>query len=321
MYSDSFLHGAHSDTGMIYVQGHRGARGVLPENTLQGIEYALSLGVQSIEMDVLATRDDIIVVTHNTSLHPDTTRTMSGEWVDADTFRVRDLTLKQLQDFNVGACRSGSGYKKRFADQRNLDFAAIPALTDVFELLVQPRYDLAWLNIEVKSDPINPEKTAPIKVLVQQLIDDIRAFRLERRVAVQSFDWNVCLEMQRLAPQMTTSYLSSVGPEDQYGSNNIYPDSPWMGPLANAHLESSLPEIIAKAGGKMWAPYFGNLTKTDMGLARSLGLITYVWTVNELADIDRMTALGVHGVISDYPLKVLEYLYSQGLAASFLPQE
>ena len=71
----------------------------------------------------------------------------------------------------------------------------------------------------------------------------------------------------------------------------------------------------------MWAPYFGNLTKTDMDLARSLGLITYVWTVNELADIDKMTALGVHGVISDYPLKVLEYLYSQGLAASFLPQE
>ncbi len=111
MYSDSFLHGAHSDTGMIYVQGHRGARGVLPENTLQGIEYALSLGVQSIEMDVLATRDDIIVVTHNTSLHPDTTRTMSGEWVDAHTFRVRDLTMKQLQDFNVGACRSAVGIK------------------------------------------------------------------------------------------------------------------------------------------------------------------------------------------------------------------
>ena len=317
----SFLHSAHAETDMVYVQGHRGARGVLPENTLPGFAYALSLGIHSLELDVLLTRDNIIVATHNTSLHPDTTRTRSGEWVGADAFEIRNLTLEQLQSFNVGSCRSGSTYQQRFNEQRSLDFAAIPALTDVFKLLLEPQHKLAWLNIEVKSDPINPEIATPIKVIAKQLADSIKEFGLERRVSVQSFDWNLCLEMQRLAPHITTSYLTSVGPEDQYGSNNIYPNSPWMGPLANAHLESSLPEVIAKSGGKMWAPYFDNLTKADMDIARNLGLITYVWTVNDLADVDRMIDLGVYGIISDYPLEVLTHLHAQGRAASLLPQQ
>ncbi|MGB0447309.1 MAG: glycerophosphodiester phosphodiesterase family protein, partial [Pseudomonadales bacterium] len=105
MHSDSLLKALHTQPDMIYVQGHRGARGVLPENTLESFEYALSLGIQSLELDVLMTQDNILVATHNSALHPDTTRHLSGEWVNEDAFQIRNLTLQELQDFNVGACR------------------------------------------------------------------------------------------------------------------------------------------------------------------------------------------------------------------------
>ena len=318
MHSDSLLKAFHTQPDMIYVQGHRGARGVLPENTLESFEYALSLGIQSLELDVLMTQDNILVATHNSALHPDTTRHLSGEWVNEDAFQIRNLTLQELQDFNVGACRPESNYQRRFKDQQSLNFAAIPALTDVFQLLLLPENISAWLNIEIKSDPTKFYQTAPVALVVQQLTDAIEAFGLQKRVVVQSFDWNLCLEMQRVAPHIATSYLTSVGPEDEYGNNNIYPDSVWMGPLANAHLHSSLPEVIVNAGGKMWAPYFDNLTSEEMTMARQLGLITYAWTVNELDDVDAMIALGVDGIITDYPLMVLEHLRAQGKAAALI---
>ncbi len=318
MQSKSWLKSLHSEANMIYVQGHRGARGVMPENTLEGFEYALSLGVQSLELDVLMTQDNILVATHNNYLHPDTTRNSAGAWIQSDQLSVHNLTWQQLKDFNVGACRPTSEYQQRFNNQRSLQKAAIPALADLFQLLQRPENKSAWLNIEIKSDPINLGHTASVSLYVMRLIEVIEQFCMQQRVVVQSFDWNLCLEMQRVAPHIATSYLTSVGPEDAYGNNNIYPDSVWMGPLANAHLQSSLPEVIANAGGKMWAPYFDNLTSEEMTIARQLGLITYAWTVNELDDVDAMIAIGVDGIITDYPLIVLEHLRAQGKAAALI---
>lgn len=312
-----FLDALRSRPGVIHVQGHRGARGDLPENTLPGFEYALNAGAKSLELDVLVSLDGVIVTTHNAALHPDSTRNSAGEWISTDEpFWVRDLTLAQLQSFNIGRIQAGSAYQKRFHQQRSLNSGTIPTLLEVFNLLNRPEYLPAWLNIEVKSDPLNPGNTAPLPDLMQQLWGEIRASGMERRISVQSFDWNVCFEIQRVAPRIATSYLSSVGPGGKDTGNNIYPDSPWMGPFASAFPDRSLPEIISEAGGKIWTPYFDNLSKRDVDFARDLGLITYAWTVNETADFDRMIDLGVDGFITDYPAHACEHLRSRGLAPS-----
>jgi len=315
----SFLNAVRSRPGIIHVQGHRGARGELPENTLEGFESALSAGIQALELDLFVTSDGEIVVTHNPTLHRDTTRNASGEWISNDDLRVRELTLAELQSFDVGQSRYGSEYQKRFNEQRALDCAVIPTLMDFFNLMNRPEYLAVWLNIEVKSDPLNPSKTAPISELVQQLWASIREFGMERRVSVQSFDWNVCLEFQRAAPNIATSYLSRVGPMGENTGNNIYSGSQWMGPFANALSDSSLPEVILDAGGKIWAPYFGDLTKEDVDLARDIGLITFAWTVNEIADFDRMIGMGIDGIITDYPARACKHLFSSGLAPSLQP--
>lgn len=312
----SFLDAVRSRPGIIHIQGHRGARGELPENTLEGFKSALSTGAQALELDILVTRDGHIVVTHNQTLHTDTTRNAAGDWITADTLNVRELTLKELQSFDIGRSRNGSDYQKRFNTQRTLESAVIPTLQNVFDLMNRPENLAVWLSIEVKSDPLNPGKTAPIPELVQQLWASIFNSGMERRVSVQSFDWNVCLEFQQAAPSIATSYLTSVGPVGENTGNNIYPGSPWMGPFANALSDSSLPEVILEVGGKIWAPYFGNLTKKDVDVARDIGLITVAWTVNEISDFDRMIGLGVDCIITDYPLRACKHLRSSGLAPS-----
>ncbi len=314
-----FLDAVRSRPGIIHVQGHRGARGDLPENTLEGFRSALSTGIQSLELDIFVTSDGEIVITHNPTLHLDTTRNAAGNWITADNIKVRDLTLTELQSFNVGQSRNGSGHQKRFSQQRALECAVIPTLVDFFTLMNHPEYLSVWLNIEVKSNPLNAGETAPIPELVQQLWAGIRNAGMERRVSVQSFDWNVCLEFQRAAPNIATSYLSRVGPLDQNAGNTIYPGSPWMGPFANALRDRSLPELILEAGGKIWAPHFSNLTKKDVDVAREIGLVTFAWTVNEIADFDRMIGLGVDSIITDYPARACEHLRSSGLAPYLLP--
>ncbi len=212
---------------VVHIQGHRGARDKFPENSLQGFEYALAAGVQILELDILFMRDDQIVVTHNPTLHPDTTRNEAGEWIDAQgNIMIRDLDLKELQKYDVGRIRAGSSTLERFQEQRGLDNVAIPTLKDIFELLSQNENELVWLNIEVKSDPLEPEKTAPLRQLVEQLYTQICFFNMERRVSIQSFDWNAFLKFQKGAPEIATSYLSSIGSAERSAGNNIYPGSP-----------------------------------------------------------------------------------------------
>lgn len=308
-----FLDALRRHPGIIHVQGHRGARGALPENTLQGFEYALATGIQSLELDVLVTRDDQIVVTHNPRLHPDTTRDHNGQWITTQEARIRQLSLSELQKFDVGSGRPGSAYLQRFNRQRALGRAIVPTLLDVFDLANRPAHKSVWLNIEVKSNPFRPEETAAVPDLVEQLCGSIRKYGLERRASVQSFDWNVCIETQIVAPEIATSYLTSVGPAGKDTGNNIYPGSPWMGSAAHASSEKPLPALIKETGGKIWAAYFGNLTKEDVEIARDLGLITYAWTVNDVAGFDRMIELGVDGIITDCPAEACAHLRSRDI--------
>ena len=124
-------------------QGHRGARGVLPENTLPGFCYAIAAGVDSLELDIALTRDRQLVITHDPALNPDLVR-RNGAWI-AEPIPIRDLTAVELSAYDVGRLRPGSDTAARFPDQRPLDGTPIPRLADLFgltEVRANPR--LIW---------------------------------------------------------------------------------------------------------------------------------------------------------------------------------
>ncbi len=252
------------------IQGHRGARGHLPENTLAGFARALELGATTLELDVGVTRDGVVVVHHDRALNPDLARAPDGAWVAAPAPLIKDLGFEELQRYDVGRLRPGSPYARRFPHQQPLDGARIPRLSEV--LALQARF-----NIETKLSPQAPGETLPPEPFARALIAEVQKAGAAARTTIQSFDWRTLKVVEQEAPDIATVYLT--GREGE-------------------------PEAVHAAGGRTWSPDFTTLTAHKLDRARRLGLKVVPWTVNEPADIRRMLDLRVDGIISDYPDRV-----------------
>ena len=298
-----FMDGWRSPASTVLLQGHRGARSNRAENTLESFQFALEKGCTSIELDVLASQDDILVVTHNTPMLPCFVRDKNNAWIGENEYYVRQLDYSELQHFNVGAINPNSSYGKIFSEQIASPKGTIPTLESVFGWIKKSPFASAWINVEIKSDPTQPHLTMPVQQLVQTLSHLIEDYQMNERVVVQSFDWNVCLAMQNHNPKLATSYLSYTKQPHCDDEENIYDNSPWMGGLADRLATQSVPEIISHAGGKMWAPYYKDLDKEQVTIAKDLGLVVYTWTVNTPQDWDAVFAMNVDGIITDCPEK------------------
>src|SRR6266568_1242254 len=114
------------------LQGHRGARGLFPENTLDGFTAAVALGVDALELDVAITADDVAVVFHDVRLNPDIVRGPDGAWLEGEGPTIRSLDLAAIGRFDVGRIHPGSRYGAHFPDQAPQDGARIPTLAAVF---------------------------------------------------------------------------------------------------------------------------------------------------------------------------------------------
>ena len=110
------------------LQGHRGARGLMPENTLPGFATALSIGVTALELDVGLTLDGIVVVSHDRQLNPSIVRTSDGGWLTSPGPALRDLTLAQLRRYDVGRILPDTKHHRAFPEQAHIDGARIPTL-------------------------------------------------------------------------------------------------------------------------------------------------------------------------------------------------
>lgn len=301
------------------LQGHRGARGLMPENTLPAFERALAIGVHTLELDVGISADDVPVIHHDTTLNPDTTRDAQGIFLAAKGPALRTLSLAQLQRYDVGRLQPGSAYAARFASAQAIDDTRIPALRDLFARLAQlektdPRFAAIRFNIETKLSPLAPQETAAPERFVQLMLGDIRAAGLAQRVTLQSFDWRTLQIAQRLAPHIATVYLSAQQPSfATIDATQPSVASPWT---AGFKLQDhgSVPAMVKAAGGKVWSPHFADLTPALLDQAQRLGLKVVVWTANEAADIERLLALGVDGIISDYPDRVRSAMQARGMA-------
>jgi glycerophosphoryl diester phosphodiesterase len=123
--------------------------------------------------------------------------------------------------------------------------------------------------------------------------------RISDRVTIQSFDWRTLQLVQKLAPTIPTVYLTvQRGPGATISLDKASEWTAGFNPAEHAH---SLPQTIKAAGGAIWSPYFGDVDAGLISESHRLGLAVVVWTVNQPADIARMIAIGVDGIISDRP--------------------
>src|SRR5436190_1407029 len=103
------------------LQGHRGARGLAPENTLAAFARALEIGVTTLETDLAVTKDGVIVLSHDPVLNPDIVRGPDGQWLSAPGPAINTLTLEELKRFDIGRLDPSSKYARQFPDQKPAD--------------------------------------------------------------------------------------------------------------------------------------------------------------------------------------------------------
>lgn len=303
------LDGFRGGPGLIRLIGHRGARGVMPENTIEGFAFTLDIGVRALEFDVVLTRDRVPVITHNHHLANSATRGCDGKWLTGPEPKVAALTLEEIRGYDVGGLDGHSIYGQRFPDQAFLSGLRVPCLSELLDLACQPDHSDLSLLLELKSDPEVRDDTTERREVVAAVVAEVRARGLEPRTVLHSFDWDLLDECRAQAPDMPTSYLSQL-PEnsDDPGEDS----SKAVGPDYRA-LQVSVPRAVRDAGGQMWCPYYLDVTRDLVEEAHALGLLVSVWTVNEHDDIERMIDAGVDGIVSDYPGRVQRHLLNRDL--------
>lgn len=280
------------------LQGHRGARGLAPENSLPAWRKALEIGVDTIECDMAITRDGVVVVHHDLWLNPDTTRGPDGKWLDKRGPAISELSFEELQKYDIGRLRPGSDYAKPFPDQVPADGTRISRLSDLFDLVNKSGNSKIGFDCETKVDPNERAATLPPGDFARRVIAEIRKHGMAERMMVQSFDWSTLQVVQREAPEIRTMYLSS--PRTLQPAADGKP-SPWLAGFGPELHGGSVPKAVKAAGGTIWAPNQTYLTPAMLAEAHALGISVIPWTVNEPAMMAKLIDMGVDGIISDRP--------------------
>ena len=296
----------------IDLQGHRGARGLLPENTLPSFERALDLGVTTLELDIAITSDGVLVIHHDPTLNPSITRDASGQFLERRGPPIHSLTWAQLQTYDVGRLKPGSDYAKPYPDQQPVDGTRIPRLSDLFDLVKRRGDDKVRFAIETKVRPTHPDETPAPEAFARAVVEEIRKGGMAARSQILSFDWRTLRTVQQIAPEIPTVYLSA----QQRWLDNIGADRP-EGSAWTAGFQyrehGSVPKMVKAAGGSFWSVYFGDLDAQKVKEAQSLGLKVLVWTVNDPAVMSRMLDWGVDGLITDRPDLARKVLETRGV--------
>ena len=293
------------------IEAHRGGRALRPENTLPSFANALSLGVDTLELDMGVTKDGVVVVSHERVLNPDLARDSDGRYVPPPGIPYVNLTLAQVKKYDVGQLRPGSDYAARFPEQLAVPGTRIPTLAEVFALVRRSGDRHVRLNIETKIDPTHPAESPDPEHFVAAVLALLRRENFTDRVMIESFDWRTLQLVQKQAPTIPTVYLTQV----QVPEENIYLDkaSPWTAGFDPVKYGGSVPRAVKAAGGAVWSPLYEDIDRKAVAEAHELGLKVVVWTVNNPKDMARLIDLGVDGIISDRPDVLREVAIHKGV--------
>lgn len=262
------------------IQGHRGCRGSMPENTLPGFLEAIKMGVTTLELDVVISKDHKVVVSHEPYMNHEFVLDSNGNEISEDeelSFNLYKMDYCSILQFDCG-----SKLHPRYPDQKKFKVSK-PLLFEVIQMAEKAKDKNIRYNIEIKSLPeYDGIYTPKVKDFVKLVLEVIKSEDISKRVILQSFDVRALEEIHKLAPEIEISLLV----------NN------------NESIDEKLSTITFKP--EIIGPYFELLDKTFVQTYQSLNFRVIPWTVNENKDIQKMIDFKVDGIISDYPERVFE---------------
>jgi glycerophosphoryl diester phosphodiesterase len=275
-------------TRQVEIVGHRGARGLFPENSVEGFRECLAMGLRWFELDVGLTSDGVVVVSHDLALNPVITRDAAGKWLNGRGPLLHHLTFDRLQSYDVGRIRAATQYRLLHRLQRGRDGVRIPTLEEVLRLSSE-----AHFIIELKTDPHHPDWTAAPAEMADAVLAVVDRNGASGRVVIESFDWRGPRHVRRVRPELPTAWLTR--------DETVRDAALWWDSITAADHANSVVAAVAAQGGQIWAPEWESVTRASVAEAHAFGLRVIPWTVNRRAAMRRMLILGVDGLITDRP--------------------
>lgn len=262
-------------------EGHRGCRGLAPENTLPAMLSALDMPITTLEMDVVITKDKHVILSHEPFFNHEITTKPNGEFVNEQEekgLNIYTMTFAQTQQYDVGLKPH-----PRFPRQQRLK-ATKPLLSEVIDN-VEASVKLKGINkvfysIETKCNPFTDNTYHPApEEFVSLLVNVIQRKKIADRVIIQSFDFRTLKIVNQKYPQLRTAALI----ED----------------FDKRPLEKHLEELGYTPA--IYSPAYVLVTKELVDKCHAQKMKIVPWTVNDKETIEKLRALGVDGIISDYP--------------------
>ena len=293
----------------VEICGHRGARGLAPENTLEGFAVALKYPIDCIDMDVTLTKDNEVVLYHDLFINPDITRDYKNHWIKHSR-PIKDLNLNELQTYNVGQINPHSRYALKFPKQKSYHTAKIPTLAQALTFIQKHASPNIRIQIELKTDPIAP----PAQKLVAAVEHLIAQQHLEARTKIQAFDWRCLQLLQKRNPHIQTAYLTEQKKE------YLMQTGLWTAGYLLKDYGYSVPKMIKALHGTYWDAEDVQLNRKNISQAHLLGLKVYAWSNTPkkkggyLKAMQQLIKDDVDGIITDRPDLLLKLRQSNSLS-------
>ncbi len=262
------------------IHGHRGARSILPENTLPAFQYALDNNIDVLELDLAVTADKILVVSHDPHINSDICLDPKGNKIIKPPF-IYSLTLSEVKKYDCGSLKN-----QKFPKQKPVRKEKIPTLQEVFDLVAKsksPHAQKIEFNIETKIFPNSPEASPSPEEFAKLVQEITEKNNLTSRVIVQSFDYRSLRAIKKLNPKIRTSQLISDNLID-------------LAALAKA----SSVDIIS--------PYWEWITKEEVEKLHEIGVKVAPWTANDPTAWKKLIDMNVDAIITDDPVSLQSYL-------------
>ena len=301
---------------------HRGGRDARPENTLYSYQYSLENGAMTIECDMQMTADGHIVMSHNPALNPDLTTDGEGRRIKSSDHFICDMTLKEVQSFNVGRMDPAIEYYELHGRTQVQADTFIPTLRQLFELVRDSGNKEIRMSIEAKVYP-DPEqgikyaKNYDYDEFIARFLSLVNEFGFRDRVILQCFDWALLVKMKEVDPEIRTIALYSEQPS--WGTPDATTlwlgrdePSPWLGGLDIHDFDGDPVRAAYSLGIDDISPYFKEITKELTDEAHGFGMRVVPWTVSFREDMEILYGMGVDGIITDKPWVLREFLEGKG---------
>lgn len=262
------------------IEGHRGSRGHLPENTIPSFIKAIEQGADTLELDLVVSKDGKLVVSHEPWFSSVISTDPKGNRITKESEREHNIfkmTYAEIRKYDVGSIGN-----EGFPDQKPMKVHK-PLLDDVFKeieryisknTLPRVRY-----NIEIKSNPKEDNEFQPVPSVFAKLVyDAVLARKLEKQVIIQSFDPRPLQELRKMPVTLPLAFLT--GSPTKTAAENLE----WLGFVPDTY-----------------SPHFSLVNEELIKFCREKGMKIVPWTVNESADLERMKTFDLDGIITDYP--------------------